>query len=212
MIQNVKTLAVFMAIVAVLVGGYYLFFSTDPLPEYTYSAENHGIPVFSNEKAIIDHFNDLATQPDFVIIPSMNEQGELNYFSSQGMTMLQVVIEANQKSTVSMVKVYDNSFNHIYCQTNYGSQTVNEKISVESCASYIENSPAEKIFIELPNSRLKKPYVVLKGNTITLYPRVKEDIPGVSFLVANALYQNAPTIIGQFNYVADNVANSSGGN
>lgn len=196
------------AIVAVLLAAAFVFLNPQLLqPNYRYSVEEGGVVFQSNEYAPGQYLNELALKPKFVIAPEVVESGPINSYMSQALNVFAGVLEFNSRGTIAVLRVRDQK-GIAYCQTNYGNTKENKPISFKECDSILGDKNSVVILIDLPDSSLRKPRVVLETNLIHLMPKSQNDAVSMPQLVLKAMYSNSQDALDKINEIVAKTRNT----
>lgn len=167
----------------------------------TYSVEEEGILFVGYGKPPADFFSEIRNSEKFVIAPQVAEEGTVNQYMGAALALFSAIISVKDKIVVSLPRVYNDSGEMLYCQTNDGNVFVNRTVDLDECNSVLggKNPNQINILIEFPNTALPKSRVELKDYEITIKPRSYNEISRVSLVLIKVIYSDSGEIINRVN-------------
>lgn len=172
-----------------------------PKQNYKYEIEQEGILFQSNYFAPSEYLNSLSAQGKFIISPQLEQSGAINSYMSQSLNIFIVILTSNSRSTVTLLRVMDKG-KLAYCQTNDGNSLGDRPVDSKECKTMLGDKNSVIVLIDLPDSSLSKPRVILEENTIHIIPKTPNDAMRVPLLVLRAMYSNSRDILDQINKFA----------
>ena len=193
-----------VAAVLILAVAGYIYINLD-LHEYKHEVVRGGISFVSNEAPPADLLAGLKSYPSFIISPQFVKQGPENSYMAMSITMFNAVLAAKKVKSIDVARIVDSKGSLMECQSNLGDVKTNKTLQPDECNKLISDATSARVFIDLPDTRLPAPKVVLEKGVVRIYPSSYESVSGVSFAVLNALYSDAESIISRVNYAVRNV-------
>ncbi|MFH0970058.1 MAG: hypothetical protein V1776_01205 [Candidatus Diapherotrites archaeon] len=174
---------------------------------YSHTESQQGIIFASNDAIPSVILATIAQKNSFVLSPvGLKGSASLNKEVADALIQQQIVLGGHQKLTQTILRVYDTvDGNWIGCQTDFGTGKESEFISLEECNALLHTTNAITIRIAFPDAERKQPLVEVTPTTITIFPVLESDIPGVNFLLMRSLYADAPDLIGLVNQTAGSI-------
>ncbi len=185
-------------LVLIVLLGFYIYANL-PQQGHKYSVKRNGVEFVSNDGNIGDLIEGMRGYSSFTVAPRLVRQGPENSYMASGITLFNTVLAAKRKDVVVAARLIDENGSLSGCQSNLGNVKVNKEISAEECTRLLEDTTSARIFIELPDTKLAGPRIVLENGVARIYPSSFESVSGVSFEFASALYPDAAGIIAQVN-------------
>ena len=147
-------------------------------------------------------FPEFAKNDVFLISPQMNEKAKsVDHAIFNGTALFLQVFEGNGRSTVQVLRVYDEEGNFVYCLTNYGDVTVSEELSTEECLEYLSPENGAIVLIESPDKTLPRPVIEISENRLVVRPKTNDDIGDTCFLALKIMFKNSEEIIATANSI-----------
>ncbi|PIN85151.1 MAG: hypothetical protein COV47_03600 [Candidatus Diapherotrites archaeon CG11_big_fil_rev_8_21_14_0_20_37_9] len=187
------------AIIAVLVILLAVFIFTNlDFSEYKYSVVKDGIEFVSNVDEPQILFGELRGYDSFIISPAFVQQGPENSFMATPLVLYSTLFVAKQKGLISVARVVENG-SVVECQSNLGDFKTNKVLTTADCQQLLDDPFYAKVFIEMPDASLERPRVILEHGNVKIIPHSFDSVAGVSFTVAENIYPDAKSVIGEVN-------------
>jgi len=164
---------------------------------YKFEAIEQGIVFHSNESSPADFLKNFKDQNEFIIVISLHGSVQDTSFSGNASVMLQAIITASGKKSISLVKQFENE-SLAYCQTNMGLAEVNKQITAIECEKMLA-SKAGFIILESPDASLKQAEVLLEKNKVFIKPKKASEMQTISYFVLKAMFADSEQIVKQIN-------------
>ncbi len=176
---------------------------------YAHTESQQGILFVSDAGTPSEVLSALALKETFILSPiGVSGNLPLNSWVAEALIQQQIVFGGHQKLTQTIVRVYDSpTGTWLGCQTDFGTATQSTFIKVPECSSLLSTTNAVTLSIAFPDASRAQPLVEVTPSSITIYPVVENDIPGVNFLLMRALYSDAETLIGLANETVEDSQN-----
>jgi len=144
-----------------------------------------------------DALSSLSESASFLVSPSLEEQGGVNPYMSQGSSIPQVVLIGNGKTTILLARVYvGNQLS--YCQTNDGDVKVSRRVEQDECEGMLNDNRYVSILIE-PPANPEKSVVSISGRKITVLPSGYAAISPSAYALMSEMYPNTDEILNTVN-------------
>lgn len=156
---------------------------------FKFKAVEQGITFYSNESEPKEFLKKFSDKNDFYIVISLTETGSNSSFMGNSMVMLESVLKASGKNATALIKQFEGS-NLAFCQTNYASAQINEKISSSECLKIL-NSKENFIIIEDTDSSLESAQVILEKNKATIKPKIASDAQSAAFMLLKTMFADS---------------------
>ncbi len=193
-----------IAAVLILVAAGYIVLNLNS-QGYKYRVVQGGMEFVSNEGQPVDILLDFKNYASFIVSPQLVKQGPENSYMTTSITMFNTVLTAKKENPVIVARILDETGALSDCQSNLGDVKVNKAITIPECTALISDKTSARVFIELPDTKLTAPRVVLEKGVIRIYPSSYESVSGVTFAVLNALYPDSAQIISNVNSLAGKI-------
>lgn len=195
--ENKSLVLVFVAIVAMVIVVYMLFFHQSPT--YSFQVEKNNVVFLSNDAQPSDVLARLRLDERFVVSPQLAQEGTVNQYMAQSLALFTAVLSAKGRTVVSLVQLVDAEGNIIDCQTNDGNKMVSRDVNLSECAEKLSGTQHVVVVIRLPDSKLAKSQVVLEGNKVVITPKSYNEVSLSCFTTLEGLYPDAADIIKKLN-------------
>lgn len=197
--QNISLAIVFVAIVVIALLVTMLIFP--PEQPYKYTVSRNGVAFLSNEANPSELLSELKSEYAFVVSPEVVEQGTINQYMTQSLTLFSALLTSKGKTVISLPRLVDDSHSILSCQTNDGNRYVARKITAEECLEKLSDSSVAVIKIDLPDDSLSQPQIILESNNIWIKPKTYSDVSSTSFTLLEGMYADSAETIDLFNRI-----------
>ncbi|MFH1240304.1 MAG: hypothetical protein V1672_03740 [Candidatus Diapherotrites archaeon] len=161
--------------------------------------ERNNITIISYSDDLTYVLDSYKTNNDFLLIFDFKENDALNNYMFNSMLTLSVVLVAHDKNAITFLKVVNADSELVSCSSNMGNYDSEINFSVDECNAFLDSSNAVKIILERPLKSLSKSQIKLYENEIYITPTDYTNISNATFTLAELLYSDAETIVGQSN-------------
>ena len=161
--------------------------------------ERNNVQIISYSDDLTSVLNLYKSNNDFLLIFDFKENDALNNYMFNSMLTLSVVLVSHDKNAITFLKVVNADSELVSCSSNMGDYDSEINFSPEECNAFLESSDAVKIILERPLKSLSKPQIKLYENEIYITPTDYTTIGNATFTLAEILYSDAKSIVGQSN-------------
>ncbi len=193
-------LYIFLLIGVVLLGSY-VYFNLD-FSTYKYVVERKGVSFVSNTDQPADVLERLRASDNVLLAVDFVPSGAQNAYSTSVVTLFTTVFVSKGHKVTLLARVLDEKGNLVSCSSNFGDPKRNEEISLEECSLMFSDRSLPSLYVPFPKKDFSRPLVVLSGSRVEVFSHSFDSLPFVSFVVAEAIYPDASSLIEKANVLA----------